>query len=413
MINRREFLIAGTTLVGGSRFVLAANPPVPVKAAQRGSTSTSGEETACHPETAKAWFDKTYFNLVVDYYTGVPERPYGTGFTRENLLRSLGTARPGFILYYGKGHSGTTAFKSRLGTEHPKLGDDPLKILREVTREAGVRLCIYYSGLVNGKAADKHPEWLVHGATANLAARGPPFFMSPICPASRYFEDWVAIHLEEIMTRYDPDLIWVDGDWAEGGYCYCPRCQKLAAERFGKGGIQSSRVPPLDPKRIPPQVRGGLVHKFKPSCLYSAGNTTPAVDAGLANHMDWQSGDWFRPDNNRIMQSMAMRRYTTLGLPYDAITCDTQFVHSFDGARSRTKSLDCMLQEGAGVLANGGKWWYWTYPMPNGALCPFADPPSQGLPRLRRRAKKTLAGNTKRPLDRMRRNGGPADLVLG
>ncbi len=411
MINRREFLIAGTTLVGGSRFVLAANPPVPVKAAQRGSTSTSGEETACHPETAKAWFDKTYFNLVVDYYTEVPERPYGTGFTRENLLRSLGTARPGFILYYGKGHSGTTAFKSRLGTEHPKLGDDPLKILREVTREAGVRLCIYYSGLVDGKAGAKHPEWLVHGADGKPRSGGPPFFMSPICPASRYFEDWVAIHLEEIMTRYDPDLIWVDGDWAEGGYCYCPRCQKLAAERFGKGGIQR----PEYHLWIRNEFRrkfAGLVRKFKPSCLYSAGNTTPAVDAGLANHMDWQSGDWFRPDNNRIMQSMAMRRYTTLGLPYDAITCDTQFVHSFDGAEPNEESR---------LHAPGRRWsprQRWQVVVLDLSHAqrrarPFADAPSQGLPRLRRRAKKTLAGNTKRPLDRMRRNGGPADLVLG
>ena len=29
-----------------------------------------------------------------------------------------------------------------------------------------------------------------------------------------------------------------------------------------------------------------------------------------------------------------------------------------------------MLEEGAGVLANGGKWCYWTYPMPDGALIP-------------------------------------------
>jgi hypothetical protein len=52
------------------------------------------------------------------------------------------------------------------------------------------------------------------------------------------------------------------------------------------------------------------------------------------------------------------------------MTCDTQFVPRFSDSRSRHKSLDCMLQEGAGVLSNGGKWWYWTYPMPDGALIP-------------------------------------------
>jgi hypothetical protein len=70
------------------------------------------------------------------------------------------------------------------------------------------------------------------------------------------------------------------------------------------------------------------------------------------------------------MQSLVMRHYTTLNLPYDAMTCDTQFIHGFYDTRSRLKSLDCLLQEGAGVLANGGKWCYWTYPMPHGALIP-------------------------------------------
>ena len=64
-----------------------------------------------------------------------------------------------------------------------------------------------------------------------------------------------------------------------------------------------------------------------------------------------------------------MRRYTTLGIPYEAMTCDTCF-HVFPESRSRPKSLDRMLQEGAGLLMNGGKWCYWTYPMPNGALIP-------------------------------------------
>jgi len=136
MISRRGFLTAGAALAGGVRLVDAASPP------SSGAQSAAEEPTSYNPDNVKAWFDKTYFNLVVDYYTEVPERPYGAGFTRENLLRSLATARPGFILYYGKGHSGTTAFKSRLGTEHPKLGNDPLKLLREVTREAGVRFCI-------------------------------------------------------------------------------------------------------------------------------------------------------------------------------------------------------------------------------------------------------------------------------
>ena len=112
----------------------------------------------------------------------------------------------------------------------------------------------------------------------------------------------------------------------------------------------------------------GLIKSLKPACLYSSGNITARKE--FASHSDWVSGDWFTPDNHRLQQSISMRRYGTSGLPYDAMTCDTQFVHPLRNLRSRTKSLGRMLQEGAAVLATGGQWCYWTYPMPNGALVP-------------------------------------------
>ena len=369
MISRREFLVAGTALVGTAGLIEAASPAALASTLSPGLAPAADEASTYDPENVKVWFDKTYFNMIVDYYSAVLEWPYGSGITRDNVLRSLKAARPGFILYHCKGHNGITAFKSRLGTEHPKLGGDPLKVLREATREAGVRLCLYYSGLVDGTAAERHPEWQAYRPDGKpYGAEGPLAAMIPLCPASRYFEDWVTIHVEEIVTRYDPDLMWVDGDWGGGGRCFCPRCKKLARGRFGEGAIDRSEYH-LWIRNEYRRKFSALLRKYKPTCLYSAGNTTPAVDSGLVNHMDWQSGDWFRPSNHRLMQSLAMRRYTTLGLPYDAMTCDTQFVSDFH-ARSRHKSLDCLLQEGAGVLANGGKWWYWTYPMPDGALIP-------------------------------------------
>ena len=85
---------------------------------------------------------------------------------------------------------------------------------------------------------------------------------------------------------------------------------------------------------------------------------------------DWRSGDWFSPNNHRLHMSVTARRYATTGLPYDAYTCDTAFVHAWKHMRSRSKPLDRMLQEGATLLANGATWGYWTYPMPHGAFVP-------------------------------------------
>ena len=193
--------------------------------------------TLYNPDAVNEWYDKTNFNLLVDYYTEIPGRPYGTGITLENLESSLKMCRPGYVIFHAKGHGGTTAFKSRLRTEHPMLGGDPMAVVRQATRECGVKMIMYYSGLMDGKAAERHPEWRPAGPdgkrqTTPVKDIMPPYHMAAVCANSRYFDDWVTPHLEEMIRRYDPDGIWVDGCW-ECFSCSCDDCRKLAAARFG------------------------------------------------------------------------------------------------------------------------------------------------------------------------------------
>ncbi len=252
---------------------------------------------------------------------------------------------------------------------------------REYTRKAGVRLFLYYSGILDGIVGLRHPDWRMLDATGKPLeyprGLGDAFFALPICPLSPYLEEHVAVHLEELITRYDPDGFWFDGDWI--GPCHCPRCQ----ERFRKETGLKGAMPEfnLETPEGAAWVRcwAGILHQWrqrlarkikslKPGCLYSAGNVTSRKE--FLGVFDWRSGDWFSPSFHRLHVSWSMRRYTTLGLPYDAYTCDTAYVFDRPDIRPRTKSLPRMLQEGATVLANGGQWGYWTYPMPNGALIP-------------------------------------------
>jgi hypothetical protein len=110
------------------------------------------------------------------------------------------------------------------------------------------------------------------------------------------------------------------------------------------------------------------VRSLKPDILTSFGNIT--VRPEFLEDRDWCSGDRYSPNHHRLEESLAMRRYSTLGIPYEAWICDTQMLHFLPDMRPRTKSMDRMLQEGATILANGGQWTYWTFPMPNGALVP-------------------------------------------
>lgn len=372
-MNRRTFLrcSAAAGIVTGAGRVLQSGPGC-VNAAE--STPSAGRGPA------NAWFSNSLFNLLVDYYPEVPFRPYGTGATPENVLPVLRDLQLGCIIVYAKGHSGTTTFPSSLKTEHPLLGRDMPEAFRRYTRQAGTRLFFYYSGMLDGAAGERHPEWrMLHkdGSPQRYFGNFKNFVAWSNCPLSDYFDQWVAIHLREIIGRYQPEGIWVDGDW--GGPCYCPRCQ----ERFRRETGHKGPMPEYNAStptgaawmntwaQITHQWRmrfHALIKELKPDCMYSAGNVSARRE--FLTPFDWRSGDWFSPNNHRLHMSVSARRYATTGTPYDAYTCDTCFVHGREQMRSRSKPLDRMLQEGATLLANGAQWGYWTYPMPNGALVP-------------------------------------------
>jgi len=327
--------------------------------ALRGPAPPPSEEKPPAAEKVEApdgnsWFADSILNLLVDYYTEVPFRPYGSGATPDHVEKVLTDLQPGYIIIYAKGHSGRTTFPSSLKTEHEKLAGDMLDLFRKVTRKTGTRLFLYYSGLLDGIAGTRHPEW-GQQASGNKPPQcftefGQLFTAYGMCPQSAYWDQWAAVHLDEMM-RYEPDGIWVDGDWF--GPCQCARCR----------GKDWSKI--LHEWHL--KFRN-FIKSRKASCLYSAGNVSARREYNKA--FDWRSGDWFSPNNHRLQQSITMRRYTNSGLPYDAFTCDTVFVHSRPQIRARTKPLCRMLQEGAGVMANGGLWGYWTYPMPHGAFVP-------------------------------------------
>jgi hypothetical protein len=383
-MNRRRFLSDAAKVsltVGGAMLTdrTLAAPPNQGDMAGEKPAGRSGLTRKYEPfpnlEAAREWFSDTLFNLLVDYYPETPSRPYGTGATPENVLPVLKDLQLGYIIIYAKGHSGRTSFRSSLKTEHEMLGADQPALFRKYSRETGTRLFLYYSGLVDGFAAERHPDWRLLNTKGEANRIFTDFMYGRvsaymICPQSPYFDEWVAVHFREMFSEGDPDGVWVDGDWV--GPCYCHRCLGRYRRETGfQGNLPEG--PEWDRYWATVKLEWAtklnkLVKSLKPTCLYSSGNVTPRNEFSV--NSDWLSGDWFSPDNHRLQQSIAMRHYTTSGKSYDAMTCDTQFMHALLNTRARTKTLARMVQEGAGVLANGGQWCYWTYPMPDGALVP-------------------------------------------
>lgn len=327
------------------------------------------------------------FNLLIDYYPDEECIAYGTGLDETRMAAHLQALAPAALIVYAKGHGGWTTYPSRLDTAHPRLARDTLAFYRDLTRKLDIKLIIYVSGLINGLAAARHPDWTCESEQGRKTYdgltnfEGRPKSIVCICPTSPYFEKFMAPLLEEIVGRYDPDGVWFDGDWG-GNFCYCRRCRALFEQWLGRSPVT---LPPMTDEdselgrawqdwslRTHHEWRRKCAEKIralKPGCLYSSGNLS--LSAALPDPMDYHSGDWFSPNNHRLTLSMALRYYNAFGKPAEAMTCDTQYCKNTPALfRSAGKSLDRMMQEGATVLANGGQWVYWTYPQADGALIP-------------------------------------------
>ena len=192
--------------------------------------------TITHNSRRQTWLSDNIMNLLVDYYPEVQFRPYGSGLigSESKVVSWLKKLRPGYICVYAKGHSGYTTWHSSLKTAHNMLAIDMCEFFREATKKANIKLIFYYSGLTDGIAGMRHPEWRMKnpdGTDKELFSDFKILLGYGNCPLSSYFDEWVAIHLKELITNYDPDGIWVDGDWA--GPCYCERCQTRFRKETG------------------------------------------------------------------------------------------------------------------------------------------------------------------------------------
>lgn len=378
-MNRRQFISrtaqigAGLTLGNTSRtgrLLAAGSLNASLRAGELANPGSFADLA-----TAKEWFAGTLFNLAVDYWgtDWISSIPYGTGYTSENYSPILKDLRPGFIVIYAKGESGHTSFRSSLHSEHPRLSAEVLPFFRALTRETGTRFFLYWSGLEDTVAAERYPDWRCLDSDGKpirtFSAWGPDLAPYAICPQSAFFDEWVAVQLREAFAASSPDGLWVDGTLV--GPCYCHRCVGRYRRETGfKGDVPEGADWVRYWSKVQCEFRShwlGLVRTLNPAVLCSFGNVT--VSKEFLENRDWCSGDWYTPSSHRIQQSLGMRRYTTVGIPYEAWICDTQIYHTFD-MRPRTKSLDRILQEGIGIIANGGQWTYWTFPMPSGALVP-------------------------------------------
>lgn len=123
-------------------------------------------------------------------------------FDAKKIVATAKAAGMKYIVITSKHHEGFAMFPSDQGTwniGHTPFKRDPLKELSDECKRQGIKFCTYYSIM-----DWHHPDFYPHEKYDKRDTKHANF--------ERYMT-FMKAQLKEIITRYDPGIMWFDGEW--------------------------------------------------------------------------------------------------------------------------------------------------------------------------------------------------------
>ncbi|MBI1390135.1 MAG: hypothetical protein GC154_16965 [bacterium] len=297
----------------------------------------------------------SFFGLHYDFHAGAGDNRIGEHVTREMVEAIIDSVHPDFIQIDCKGHPGYSSYPTQAGNQAGGFVKDALKIWREVTAERGVALYMHYSGVIDQRACELHPEWRVIGADGNPSDRVTSVFSS-------YADDLLIPQFKELSSVYHVDGVWVDGecwgterDWGE-----------TASAQFRKEtGIEDIPKSPDEPNWFEwsqfnrDAFRRYLMHyvsslhdfdpKFQIASNWAYSSFMPEE---VTTGVDFISGDFSPLDgvNTARLEGRVMARQ---GKPWDLMAWGFTWIGGKAGSQV-VKSATQLQQEAAIVLSQAG-----------------------------------------------------------
>lgn len=378
-IDRRKAITLLTT--GGLAAAAGTVDAMKQSNGEAGSVSKAGAPLAAGATTLASgyWIDPKLLAL-----TNYPWRKIHQDFQNSQYVPSIGekfdanefgdrlaNASVQIMLVFAKDMHGYFYYPTKYNPVHPGLKFDLLAEQVKACRKRGIEVHAYYCATWDHYLADQHQEWL----TLNRDRQPylPKFDQTPgwtsLCLSRKDFVQLMLDHIEEFISKYDLDGIWVDMPAPIDAQCYCDEC------------LRQIRAKGKDPLSLSVQAEHkhelyisfmkrthAIVKKHKPKAqvewnwqdlfgLKARLPWTDAIDIEVVPTAFW--GYYYMP--------LMMRYIRAFGHPVRGLTGRfLGFWSDFGGMKSQNQ-LDLEL---ATMIANAARCNIGDQPHPNGRLDP-------------------------------------------
>lgn len=185
---------------------------------------------------------ETFRGYLIDHHSPAPPTIDFTNLDIKEYEKFYKEANISNLMVYTKDHWGYSYYDTDIGTKHPGLKidyiDEVSKVLRKNNIEFNAYYCLEYDTLI----PEQHPEWSTrdqHGNKVFLDRERAMAKWGIPCYETGY-RQYALGQLEEVVSRYHPDSLFLDIFGKT--LCYCDCCKKKFKESFGYDLPETERV---------------------------------------------------------------------------------------------------------------------------------------------------------------------------
>lgn len=301
----------------------------------------------------------SFLGMHFDFHANQDDKAIGRNTTRAMVESIIDQVHPDYIQVDCKGHPGFSSYPTKVGNPAGSFVGDPLRVWREVTAERGVALFMHYSGVLDGEAVRRHPDWAALRADGKPDARATSVF-------GPYADKLLIPQLKELAGAYGVDGVWVDGDCWGTIPDYGARAMARLRERTG---LSAAPRKPGDPHWYEfMQFHRAAFREYLAHYVTEVKRAHPDFQIcsnwAFSDHMpepvsapvDFLSGDFMSTDSVNSAR-LAGRCLARQGKPWDLMAWSfarPEKGQSGKPAPQRQKTAVQLKREAAVVLALGG-----------------------------------------------------------